>query len=168
MNRTAGLILVFVALAGVAGARGAEPPAAAGTNVTTTGTTLRMVEGTIDELSVARAEAGLEVVAARLRTADGPRIVLLAPSTVLAQVGFEVRPGDELRGRVFVDGVDGPFVAHKVMNVTRGTMVRLRTLSRVPLWDSAGKWEGGPGAGGRGPATGPGFRNRGGSRGGGR
>jgi hypothetical protein len=106
---------------------------------------LRTVEGRIAELSEAPAEGDLVAVTVRLAP-EGDRAepldVLLAPRGVLEEIDFELAPGDRLRVRLFV-AEDGPRPAHKVMNITRGTMVRLRTLHRDPLWNRQGHWEGG-------------------------
>jgi hypothetical protein len=125
---------------------------------------LRGVEGTVTEVSSVIAEGGLEVVAVRLDTGDpqtGRIDLLLAPRTALDDIEFAVEEGDALRARVFVTE-SGPFPAHKVMNLTRGTIVRLRTLHAVPLWGAQGEWEGGGsrvraghGGGGRGRGSGP-------------
>ena len=70
-------------------------------------------------------------------------VVVLGPADSLQDVGFEVSEGDRLRARVFVRE-DGPAYAQKVMNLTRRTMLQLRTLRQVPLWNASGRWEGGP------------------------
>jgi hypothetical protein len=125
---------------------------------------LRTVEGSVTGVSSVPAEGDLQVVTVRLETADaehGRIEILLAPEQVLDDVGFAVQEGDAFRARVFV--VDqGPMKAHKVMNLTRGTIVRLRTLHEIPLWDVRGRWEGGPshegarsGAGRQGRGPGP-------------
>jgi hypothetical protein len=69
--------------------------------------------------------------------------ILLAPHEVCEQIGFEIEPGDRVRVRVFLEDT-GPARAQKIQNLTRGTMVRLRTLHQTPLWSSAGSWQGGP------------------------
>jgi hypothetical protein len=97
---------------------------------------LRTVEGRVSEVSTAPAEGDLAVVAVRLDTAEADEHDL----QILLE--FTVEKGDLLRARVFVAD-RGPFKAHKVMNRTRGTMVRFRTLSSIPLWTSKGRWEGG-------------------------
>ena len=125
---------------------------------------LRTLEGSVTGVSSVPAEGDLQVVTVQLETADvghGRIEILLAPKQALDDVGFAVKEGDSFRARVFV--VDqGPMKAHKVMNLTRGTIVRLRTLHEIPLWDVRGRWEGGPchegarsGAGrqGRGPGS---------------
>ena len=67
-----------------------------------------------------------------------------------------------------------PAKAQKVQNVTRGLMVRFRTMRTVPLWSSTGAWHGGPsrvspgahhgqsGRGGTGAGPGAGGPGRGG------
>jgi hypothetical protein len=129
---------------------------------------LATVEGIVRAVDVVRDDVtGIETTAVRLRLDDqrGTEItVLLAPSGALAQSGFEVGTGDLLRARVFLSD-DEAVEAHKVMNISRGLMVRLRTLRKIPLWDGNGQWHGGPsrsqGAGGQGE----GHRHGGGGRG---
>jgi hypothetical protein len=125
---------------------------------------LRTLEGSITGVGSVTAEGDLQVVTVRLETADveqGRVEILLAPKQALDDIGFAVQEGDSFRARVFVVD-EGPMKAHKVMNLTRGTIVRLRTLHEIPLWDVRGRWEGGPsregarsGAGrqGRGPGS---------------
>jgi len=128
---------------------------------------LATVEGTVSAVHTVPDDAGGATTAVRLRLDEPPGKeieVLLAPPSALSQSGFEVETGDLLRARIFL--TEGEAVeAHKVMNISRGTMVRLRTLRRVPLWDGNGQWHGGPsrsrGAGGQGE----GHRHGGGSRG---
>ena len=68
--------------------------------------------------------------------------LLLAPTTVCDEIGFEVGVGDFLRARVFVE--EGEEVrVQKVLSLSRGTMVRFRTMHQIPLWDSTGAWNGG-------------------------
>lgn len=126
-------------------------------------TSLRSVQGTVLAVSGVLAEGELEVVAVRIESVDPDplrRELLLAPRSVLEEIEFAVEVGDVLRATVFVTE-SGPLTTHKVMNLTRGTIVRLRTLHGVPLWDATGKWEGGArpgaghGAGGRGRGKGP-------------
>jgi hypothetical protein len=114
-------------------------------------------QGRVVELASAPSEGGLESVLATVEGAGVRHRVLLAPERTLAQAGFDVRVGDEVRVRVFVDGTEQVLVAHKIMNMTRGTMVRLRTLHRIPAWDASGAWQGGQGNGfGPGPRGGHG------------
>ncbi len=108
---------------------------------------LTTVEGTV--ISIKGQEEAQDSPAApvriRLDIADQPEVdILLAPQQALAQAGFHVEAGDLLRARVFVSE-DGPVQVHKVFNVTRNTELRIRTLMRIPLWDSDGNWQGGPG-----------------------
>ena len=112
---------------------------------------LREVSGRILRLETVRAEGGLDAQVAWVRLADGSEASLLvAPPAVLEQLGLRFAPGDRIRARVFVDG-DPPWPVHKIRNVSRGQMARLRTLTHVPLWDGAGHWVGswsGPHGGG--------------------
>jgi len=104
------------------------------------------VEGIVSAVETLPAESGGAITLVRLQVeGHEPREIdiLLAPEAALRQTGFEIEAGDRLRARIFLTG-DDAFEAHKVMNVSRGMMVRLRTLRRVPLWDSDGRWQGGP------------------------
>jgi|GEM_PF-2323437 len=113
--------------------------------VVPTRTALRTVEGTVVDVSSRPAEGDLEVVAVTLDAgAKEPNHLdlLLAPQQVLDEISFGLEPGDRLRVRVFVSDM-GPLKVHKATNITRGTMVRFRSLRQIPLWGSAGGWEGG-------------------------
>jgi hypothetical protein len=99
---------------------------------------------------------------------EEPIKVLLAPEETCRGIGFEIEEGDQLRARIFIDGSGGPAKAQKVQNITRGLMVRFRTMRTVPLWSATGAWHGGPsrvspgnqhgrrGRSGSGPGAGPG------------
>ena len=107
---------------------------------------LLMVEGRVVSLAERPGEGALAIVTARLEApADGSRSfeLLLAPRRALADIGFEVAAGDELKARVFPNP-EGPVKVHKALNLTRRKMVRMRTLSQIPLWDGSGVWQGGP------------------------
>jgi len=121
---------------------GATP---AGENQVSHSTALRTVEGTVVNVFSRPGEGNLQVVAVALDT--GAREpdhldLLLAPQQVLEEISFDLEKGDRLRARVFVSD-QGALKVHKVMNLTRGTMVRFRSLRQVPLWDGTGDWEGG-------------------------
>lgn len=107
-------------------------------------TSLRTIEGRVLGLREHRGESELVVVTATLVTegteSEGLQ-VLLAPASALAEAGFEVAEGDLLRLRIFVSA-EGPARAQKVRNLSRQTMIRLRTLHQVPAWDAAGHWQG--------------------------
>jgi hypothetical protein len=107
---------------------------------------LLTVEGIVDAVETRISDQEGEVTSVRLLVDDPDSReldVLLAPENALRETGFEVEPGDRMRAKIFLS--DGPEVeAHKVMNLSRGMMVRLRTLRKVPLWDSQGQWQGGP------------------------
>lgn len=108
-------------------------------------TSLRTVEGTVVSVSSRLAEGNLRVVAVALDTGvtePDHLDLLLAPQRVLDEISFGLEEGDRLRVRVFVAD-QGPLKVHKAMNLTRGTMVRFRSLRQVPLWGNAGDWEGG-------------------------
>lgn len=118
---------------------------------------LAVVEGTVLEVRIEPGEGGLDLVTVRLSTErrDSREVeLLLAPQSVLEEIGFTVHKGDRIKARVFtVD--EGPASVHKVLNQTQSSMVRLRTLRQTPLWNGAGMWQGGPGLGGRGGHHGP-------------
>jgi hypothetical protein len=111
--------------------------------------TLVTVEGTVIGVGSAQGEGGLEVLSVTLspKDSEGKELnLLLAPKTTLDEVEFHVEEGDRVQARVF-PSEDGPAKVHKVRNLTRHTMLRLRTLHRIPLWDGVGTWQGGPGQG---------------------
>jgi hypothetical protein len=130
---------------------------------------LTTIEGRIDAVETVPGEGGVDALAVRV-VLDEPEPrdlqILLAPEKALAEIGFEVQEGDRLRARIFL-AEDGPAPAQRVMNMTRGTIVRLRTLTRIPVWSSAGQWQGGACRNGRGWEAGgtpPGRRGGGGRR----
>jgi hypothetical protein len=129
---------------------------------------LRVVEGTVEQVGEAVAEGDLAVVTVRLR--DTGEELQLAPASVLEELDFPVEPGDEIKARVFPVEESGAAPAQKVFNLTKGRMLRLRTMRRDPLWDGSGRWQGGTcedhGRGGRPPddERGPG-RGQGGRHG---
>jgi hypothetical protein len=117
---------------------------------------LATLEGRVTARAVAPAEGGIDNVVVTLASPAGNRRILLAPAEVLAEAGFDVQVGDELRVRVFTGDDADPLLTHTVLNVTRRTMVRLRTLRGIPAWDANGAWRGGPGGPHGGPGSGPG------------
>lgn len=121
-------------------------------------------EGEVTALVEQPGESGLALVAVDLDLGDGeaPRRILLAPRATLDEIGFEVEVGDRLKVRVFAES-DPPVRAQRVLNASRSSLVRLRTLRQVPLWSSTGAWQGGgprggPGSGPRSPRAGAGGR----------
>jgi hypothetical protein len=119
----------------------AEPP-----DAETLRSSLRTVEGQVVDVTSLPAEGDLPVVAVTLDVLkpDPERLeILLAPERVLREIEFEVEQGDALRARIFVANGQ-PSKVHKAMNLTRGTMVRFRTLRKTPLWSASGEWDGGP------------------------
>jgi len=121
---------------------------------------LRTVEGEVVALHELPGEGELTVVAADLALPGegGELRVLLAPRGVLEEIDFPIEVGDRIRVRIFAEG-DGPEAfAQRVLNASRGALVRLRTLRREPLWNASGVWRGGD------PSRGPG-RGAGGHRG---
>jgi len=110
----------------------------------------RMVQGTVIAVGLQPGEGALELVTARLAIdgGDGQELeLLLAPKAVLDEIGFVVETGDRMKARVFVSE-SGASKVHKARNLSRRSMVRLRTLREIPLWDGAGSWMGAPGMGG--------------------
>ncbi len=107
------------------------------------------VEGTVVTVASAPGEGDLEVLSVTLapKGAEGKELnLLLAPKATLDEVDFQVEQGDRIQARIF-PAEEGPAKVHKVRNLTRHTMLRLRTLHRIPLWDGVGAWQGGPGGG---------------------
>jgi len=144
MRGTLNRLLVLAFLLPVALGLGAVE-AAANSDVPTS---LRTVEGVVIAIETltasSRVEPGMTAVRLRVDDPEPEEIdVLLAPEAALRQTGFEIEPGDRVRASIFLSGADRA-EAHKVLNVSRNTMVRLRTLRGVPLWDRAGQWQGGP------------------------
>ena len=118
------------------------------------GAALRTLEGEVVELRRLPGEENLELLGADLRIdgEEAPITVLIAPPELLEQVGFVVEPGDRLRTRVFIE--EQPVRVHKLMNITRRSMVRVRTLRMAPLWDGQGRWYGtSPGGAGSGAGS---------------
>ena len=107
------------------------------------------VEGTVSGVASAPAEGDLEVLEVILSgggSGDKDLVLLLAPRATLEEVDFQIEQGDEIQARIFPTD-QGPAKVHKIRNLTRNTMLRLRTLHRIPLWDGVGGWQGGPGRG---------------------
>jgi len=124
-------------------------------------TAMRTVEGMVLAVEPVAAGADLPSLLLRLEVEGTPLDILLAPAEALQESGFEVQSGDQVRARVFLADT-GPLETHKIRNLSRGTMLTLRTLHRVPLWSGDGQWQGGPsrspggpgGPHGRGPGHG--------------
>jgi hypothetical protein len=116
--------------------------------------TLKTVEGEVLELGLVPGEGDMDVVLVSLSQGAGepPLRILLAPPGLLAEIGFSLEAGDRLKIKYFT-GEDETCKAHKVLNNTRGLMVRLRTLRQIPLWSNQGLWQGGPGRIHRGAAS---------------
>lgn len=131
-----------------------------------TASTLLVLEGTVVARDEVKAEGDLPVVRVHVETDDGVRRVLLAPRAILDEIDCPVDAGDRLRARVFAAEPGEDVAAHKIFNMTKERMARLRTLRRDPLWDNAGVWQGGRRHrhGGGGPPEGAG-RGPGGKRG---
>lgn len=107
------------------------------------------VEGTVLTVASAPAEGDLEVLEVILSgggSGEKEQALLLAPRATLEEVDFQIEQGDEIQARIFPTD-KGPAKVHKIRNLTRKTMLRLRTLHRIPLWDGVGGWQGGIGHG---------------------
>ena len=110
---------------------------------------LLMVDGLVSSVTEEPGEGGLPTISVRLEgRPEGSRTwaLLLAPRPALDEIGFEVEVGDHLKARIFPTE-QGPAKVHKILNLTRRKMVRIRTLSQIPLWDGGGAWQGGEGRG---------------------
>ena len=105
---------------------------------------LKTVAGVVTAMEQVPGEGGIEILHVTLGEIDGTGTlsILLAPAEALESIGFQIREGDRLKLKCFSDD-PGPARAHKVMNVSRGTMIRVRTLRQIPLWDNQGRWRGG-------------------------
>jgi hypothetical protein len=123
---------------------------------------MRSLEGEVLSVDYHPGKGNLDLVQAQLRATDSNETVqiLLAPQEVCEQIGLQIAPGDQIRTRIFVEDT-ASYRVQKIQNISRGTMVRLRTLHETPLWNSAGRWLGGP------LRTSPGHQHHGKSRGGG-
>jgi hypothetical protein len=107
---------------------------------------MRTVEGQVVSVTRQKGEGNLDLLVAQLAvTGESKEIleILLAPDHVCDAIGFQVSEGDRLRARIFVEA-EGPARVQKIQNFSQGTMVRLRTLHRIPLWNTSGVWQGGP------------------------
>jgi hypothetical protein len=105
---------------------------------------LAEIRGPVVGISAVPGEGDLDVVAVEIDASPDPaRLILLGPPSMLEEAGFEVAEGDVLRIKVFVaERAGDPEAALRVLNLTRRTMVRLRTFHQDPLWDTSGRWEG--------------------------
>ncbi|RMF75980.1 MAG: hypothetical protein D6738_02515 [Acidobacteria bacterium] len=122
---------------------------------------LRRVSGEVVRIETLERDQQPAMRVVVLRGEDGTEIpMLVGPATALDELGLRFEPGDRVRARVFAGG-DPPWPVHKIRNDSRGQMARLRTLTRMPLWDGAGHWVGTwGGRGGMGPGP---HREHGGS-----
>jgi len=107
---------------------------------------LKTIEAEVLAVGSASGEGGIDVIEVTLAPGEGeaPLRILLAPAEVLKEIGFSLELGDLLKVKYFVSEEDR-CKAHKVLNSTRGLMVRLRTLRQIPLWSNQGHWQGGQG-----------------------
>jgi hypothetical protein len=106
------------------------------------GASLRVVEGRIAWIGERTAEGDLPVVAVGLAGEREFHMLLLAPRTSLEEVGVSMEVGDDVRARIFEPDDLGFSRVQKILNRSSGEMARLRTMSREPLWDGAGRWQG--------------------------
>jgi hypothetical protein len=126
-------------------------------------------EGRIVAVGALAGEGEIELLSVDVATGSSPpkRVtVLLGPVDACREIGFEVDEGDEVRVRALVAGEGEPLKAQRILNLSRRVMVRFRTMRGLPLWNSAGAWQGSPGhayhgghhraRGGGGPGRGPG------------
>ena len=126
------------------------------------------LEGEVVAVSEHEVEGALALLALDVipdgGSADEVR-VLLGPPAACEEIGFEVETGDRVRIRVLVASEGEPVKAQRALNISRGLMVRFRTMHDTPLWNAAGAWQGGPGrawqGGGRGRGPGEPPRNQG-------
>lgn len=133
-------VLVAALLLAIAGSDAGERGRAARASL------LRVTEGVVVSVAEAAAEGDLRAVMVRVEEEEGGGTdLVLAPAPVLEQAGFHVEEGDRLRARFFATESSKPARVQKVLNLSRGLMVRLRTLHRHPLWDGSGNWQGAPG-----------------------
>jgi len=146
MSRTPGLARALLAALVLAGGLAGEVAAAtaAGAAAPPAARALRTVEGRVTAVSEAPGEGALPLVTLRVATASGPLDLLAAPASALADAGFQVAVGDLVRARVFLDPGGGVAYAQKLLNRSQALMLHLRTLRQEPLWDAAGRWQGGP------------------------
>jgi hypothetical protein len=121
------------------------------------------VEGEVLSLGHQAGEGDLDLLTVTLGGGDDgePVALLLAPKATLDELGFEIGAGDRLKAKVF-PAAEGPLKVHKVKNLSHDTLLRLRTLHQIPLWNGIGAWQGGPGQGAMG---GPGGHGQHGQRG---
>lgn len=106
---------------------------------------LRTLEGSVVAVEALPGEGDLELLAVALAVhgQEEPVKVLLAPEQTCREIGFEIEEGDQLRVRVFVGEPGVPAKAQKAQNISRGLMVRFRTVRTIPLWSATGVWHGG-------------------------
>lgn len=103
---------------------------------------LLKVDGVITRVYESPGEGGIPVLAATLTAEDEALEILLAPRGALEQIGFDLLVGDEVRVRIFRPAEGEAARVHKILNRTRGAILRLRTLRHLPLWDGSGRWQG--------------------------
>jgi len=106
---------------------------------------LLTIEGEAVAIETAAGEGDLTLVSVSMILDDpsGEELeILLGPESALQETGFSVAVGDRVRARIF-PADSGPLRVHKILNITQNTVVRLRTLYQIPLWNGAGTWQGG-------------------------
>ncbi len=131
------------------------------------------LEGEVRAVGEQQGDGEIRLLSVELMTDRRPSekvTVLLGPTEACREIGLVVEEGDRVRVRVFVSEEGEAVKAQKILNLSRSVMVRLRTMHDIPLWNSAGAWQGGPGRayrgghhgvgrrGASGPGRGPGGR----------
>ncbi len=119
------------------------------------------VEGEVIAIGHQIGEGDLDLLTVTLGGGEEgePVALLLGPKSALDELGFEIGEGDRLKAKIFPEA-EGPAKVHKVQNLSRNTLLRLRTLHRIPLWNGTGAWQGGPGQGAMGGGRGHGHHGQ--------
>lgn len=120
------------------------------------------VEGEVIAIGHQIGEGDLDLLSVTLGGGEEGESValLLGPQSALDELGFEIGEGDRLKAKIFPEA-EGPAKVHKIQNLSRNTLLRLRTLHRIPLWNGTGTWQGGPGRGAQCGHGGPGSNRQG-------
>lgn len=99
-------------------------------------------DGPVVAIGESPREEGPPHVMITVRTANGDHAIVLAPAAVLHDAAFPLRVGDHVRIVSFRAPGDTPVDTYRIVNRSQGGAVRLRTLSRDPLWDRALQYQG--------------------------
>lgn len=97
--------------------------------------TFTETDGAVVAIGESEGEDGPPQVVITVRTANGDQAIALAPAAVLHDAAFPLRVGDHVRILSFRTAGDAPSATYRIRNRSQGGAVRLRTLSRDPLWD---------------------------------